>query len=291
MGSAHNRAMCAHSISSSARHIAEQIRQGAYFCVAGIALQGPDGDQDAAQVLDGLAPGRRVEQAVGEGRPGSQVPQDRGGGAAGQPARRRVRAFCIGESPVEGLKFRRIPSAASPSRSRSRSPSPQRAHRPAVSLPGCPQPGQLRQKPGPGRRHIEHSGSPAVPPRTGRVCPQPTHRAHRCWQAWHHGWPVTLDTSQGAVRPQIEHVSVLMGRQDGRSGPAGVRTLTVRRRPQPAHSSWLAALSMSFGLTSSSMATRFSAFSAVSRAVRPGHGPDRPAKSGPPGLTGHLAAR
>ena len=30
MGYAHNRAMCAHSISSSARHIAEQIRQGGY---------------------------------------------------------------------------------------------------------------------------------------------------------------------------------------------------------------------------------------------------------------------
>ena len=72
--------------------------------------QGPDGDQDAAQVLDGLSPGQRVEQAVGEGRPGSQVPQDRGGGAVGQPARRRVRAFYIGESLVEGLKSRADPA-------------------------------------------------------------------------------------------------------------------------------------------------------------------------------------
>lgn len=53
-------------------------------------------------------PRQRVEQAVGEGRPGSQVPQDRGGGAAGQPAERVATPGDGVDSHVTGEGFGRF---------------------------------------------------------------------------------------------------------------------------------------------------------------------------------------
>ena len=128
-----------------------------------------------------------------------------------------------GEGVVEGLQLRA--DAARPRRragSRSRCCTAQRAHRPAWMRPGCPQSGQLRQKPGSGRVQAEQSGSPRVPPRTGPAWPQRAHRIQRCLQARHHGSPVALgDQARGACRPQIEQVIVLTGAQAGHSGPSG----------------------------------------------------------------------
>jgi hypothetical protein len=113
-------------------------------------------------------------------------------------------------------------------------------HRPAVMRPCCPQPGQLRQNPAPGRAQAEHSGASAVPARTGATVPQREQRAQRCLHARHQGLPVALEITHGPCCPQIEQVSIFQGRQFSHSGPAGVRVLTGRRRPHPAHSSWLA---------------------------------------------------
>jgi len=86
----------------------------------------------------------------------------------------------------------------------------------------------------------EQSGSPAVPPRIGPVSPHPAHRIQRCLQARHHGLPVALEIAHGASFPQIPQVRIFPGTQFAHSGPPGARTLTGRRRPQPAQVSWLA---------------------------------------------------
>ena len=80
-----------------------------------------------------------------------------------------------------------------PSSSRSRCLVVHRAHRPAWIRPVCPQPGQVRQNPGSGRVQAAQSGSVLEPPRTLSVFPHREHRAQRCLQASHHGWPVVLD--------------------------------------------------------------------------------------------------
>jgi hypothetical protein len=69
--------------------------------------------------------------------------------------------------------------------------------------------------------------------------PQATHRAHRCWQASHHGRPVATEIQHGAVRAQIEHCAVVHGRQFSQRGPPSVRTLTGRRRRHSTQISWL----------------------------------------------------
>jgi hypothetical protein len=56
----------------------------------------------------------------------------------------------------------------------------------------------------------------------------------------HQGWPVALETWQGAFRPQIEQVIVFTGRHISHSGPSGVRVLTGLRRAHPAQVSRLA---------------------------------------------------
>lgn len=82
----------------------------------------------------------------------------------------------------------------------------------------------MHQNSGSGRVQVAQSGSAALPPRTGRACPQPAHVAHRRWQPLHHGWPLAIEISHGADRPQIEHDRVGSGRQFWQSGPSGVRT-------------------------------------------------------------------
>ena len=124
----------------------------------------------AAQVLDCLAGGKLVEGAVGEvlARPGPAMIA----GAALLPSQAAVVAgrSVAGEGVVEGLQLRADASPSwSPSRSRSRCCVVQRAHRPGWMRPGCPQSGQLRQKPGSGRVQAEQSGSLRVPPRIGPV--------------------------------------------------------------------------------------------------------------------------
>ena len=86
---------------------------------------------------------------------------------------------------------------------------------------------------------VPQSGLAVVPPRTGRMLPQPAQRARRFWQAWHHGSPVISEISAGASRAQIEQVIIFTGRQAGHSGPPGARTLTTRRRAQLMHVSRL----------------------------------------------------
>ena len=64
--------------------------------------QGSRGDQDAAQVLDGLAGGQLVECLVGEGASG-ELTQDRGRGAFVEPALSVCGRSGRGQGPVEGL--------------------------------------------------------------------------------------------------------------------------------------------------------------------------------------------
>ena len=78
-----------------------------------------------------------------------------------------------------------------------------------------------------------------MPPRTWRTWPQETHRAHRCWQALHHGRPVVTEMVHGAVRRQIAHSAICHGRQLAQRGPSSVRTLTDRRRWHSTQTSWL----------------------------------------------------
>jgi len=88
--------------------------------------------------------------------------------------------------------------------------------------------GQMCQSVPSGRVQVAQSGSVRLPPRTGRMFPQPMQRARRCRQARHHGCPVSLETTPGPVRPQIVHVIVVAGVQPGHRGPPGVRVLTGR---------------------------------------------------------------
>jgi len=88
---------------------------------------------------------------------------------------------------------------------------------------------------------VPQSGLAVVPPRTGRMVPQPAQRARRFLrQALHRGSPVISEISAGASRAQIEQIIIFTGRQAGHSGPRGVRTLTTRRRAQLIHVSRLA---------------------------------------------------
>ena len=52
------------------------------------------------------------------------------------------------------------------------------------------------------------------------LAPQPEQRARRCRQAWQQGFPVSLEITAGAERPQIEQIIVVIGRQDPHSGPS-----------------------------------------------------------------------
>lgn len=99
---------------------------------------------------------------------------------------------------------------------------------------------QAFQNDGSGRVQIAHSGCSALTPRTGRSWLQGAQRAQRLWQARHHGSPVALAISAAAKRPQIEHVMSVGGRQLSQRGPSALRALTLRRRPQPTQTSWLA---------------------------------------------------
>jgi len=87
---------------------------------------------------------------------------------------------------------------------------------------------------------VEQSGCARVPPRIGATSPHPVQRTQRCLQARHHGVPVVWEITQGASLPQMLQVPMVSGRQLGQSGPAGVRVLTGRRRPQEMQVSWLA---------------------------------------------------
>jgi hypothetical protein len=138
--------------------------------------------------------------------------------------------------PGAGRTFPAPFPSSSPRRWRRAQP----AQGPAVSLVVSPQVGQAFQNDGSGRVQIAHSGSSALPPRTGRSWPQPAQWAQRFWQARHHGSPVALAISAAAKRPQIEHVMSVAGRQLSQRGPSALRVLTRRRRPQPTQTSWLA---------------------------------------------------
>ena len=81
----------------------------------------------------------------------------------------------------------------------------------------------------PGRVQAAQTGSVRVPARIGLTMPQPEQRARRCRQAWQQGFPVSLEITAGAERPQIEQIIVVIGRQDPHSGPSAVRTLTGRQ--------------------------------------------------------------
>jgi hypothetical protein len=84
----------------------------------------------------------------------------------------------------------------------------QRGHGRERICPRCPQVGQAAQNEGSGRAQAAHSGSAVVPPRTCSLFPQFAQRAQRCLQAAHHGWPVAMESQQGASRPQIEQVRI-----------------------------------------------------------------------------------
>ncbi|MFD5341144.1 hypothetical protein [Streptomyces hawaiiensis] len=110
------------------------------------------------------------------------------------------------------------------------------------------QTGQRPQKSGSGLVHFAHNGASQVPPRAWATVPQPLQVTHRCWQRSHHGWPVARDISQGAIRPQMPHSAVILGRQLLQRGPSGSRFATGMRRRQPTHSSRFAGcLIMQFG--------------------------------------------
>jgi hypothetical protein len=61
----------------------------------------PDRDQDAAQMIDRLAGGQRVEGVVGEAFAGVQVAQDGRGGPV-EPGCHGVGSVCRGKSVVQG---------------------------------------------------------------------------------------------------------------------------------------------------------------------------------------------
>ena len=107
--------------------------------------------------------------------------------------------------------------------------------------PGCPQAGQLRQKGGRGGCRPRRAARPRVPPRIGPTWPQPAHRAQRCWQARHHGLPVSSgDHAGGRACRRSSRSGSCSGTAARAQRPVGVRTLTGRRRPQPTQVSWLA---------------------------------------------------
>ena len=114
-----------------------------------------------------------------------------------------------------------------------------RRHAPAISRPVLPQAGQLLKKSGPGTAQSPHRGASRVPARAGASCPHFEHCAHERAHAPHRGWPVILETVQGAVRPQLLQVRMSRGLQVAQTGPAGVRVLTCLRRRQRTHSSRL----------------------------------------------------
>jgi hypothetical protein len=79
--------------------------------------------------------------------------------------------------------------------------------------PGCPQPGQARQKPGSVRVQVAHSGASRVPPRMGWTWPQLEQLAQRCLQAAQEGCPVAVEMLHGTWRPQMAQVITATGRQ------------------------------------------------------------------------------
>ena len=114
--------------------------------------QRPDGDQDAAQVLDGLAGRQFVEDLVSELSGGVQAVQDGRGCALVRARRRRCLAGPLWRGHGRGPAARADLPVSSPSRSRSRRFTVQRRIAAGVEMrPVCPQSGQLRQKPGSGR--------------------------------------------------------------------------------------------------------------------------------------------
>ena len=97
----------------------------------------------------------------------------------------------------------------------------QRRHAPAISRPVLPQAGQLLKKSGPGTAQSPHRGASRVPARAGASCPHFEHCAHERAHAPHRGWPVILETVQGAVRPQLLQVRMSRGLQVAQTGPCG----------------------------------------------------------------------
>ena len=94
--------------------------------------------------------------------------------------------------------------------------------------PCCPQPGQLRQNPAPGRAQAEHSGVSAVPARTGATVPQREQRTQRCLHARHQGLPVALEITHGPCRPQIEQ-----GTPNGHKQPVSpLKRVLLRNIPE-----------------------------------------------------------
>jgi hypothetical protein len=194
--------------------------------------------KDAAQVLDGLAgmKVRRVclvgERSVREFLPDSRrsasvQPGGQGGGAFGR-GERLVERFpvCRDDTGVVGEQLVQVlPDGAASALSFVDS-SGLAADRAAVSSAS-------------GRVQAEHRGWSRLPPRSGETWWRCAHRIQRCLHAVHQGSPMVLDTTQGAVRPQMAQVSVFHRRQLPHWGPADVRVLTGRRRPQSTQVSWL----------------------------------------------------
>ncbi|WP_218017675.1 hypothetical protein, partial [Nocardia arizonensis] len=83
------------------------------------------------------------------------------------------------------------------------------------------------------------NGDSQVPLRAWATVPHPLQPTHRCWQRSHQGWPVAREMSHSAVRPQIPHSAVILGRQLPHRGPSGSRVATGTRRWQPTQSSRL----------------------------------------------------
>jgi hypothetical protein len=175
----------------SGRSAMIQAIQRSSLLIAG--RQRPDGDQDAAKVLDWLARGKLVEGTVGELFPG-QLAQDRGCGAFVQPRVDGGGPLSGREGVIEGLQAGR--DAAGLAAQQVTQPLPDgAAGAPAgVDPPGLPAAGAGAPEPGIGRVQAAQSGSVLVPPRTRAALPHRKQRAQRCLQASHHGLPVALDT-------------------------------------------------------------------------------------------------
>ena len=181
--------------------------------------QRPDGDQDAAQVLDRLAARAARREAAWVSSFPAQLPQDR-----------RRRRSC----PARPRRWPGRSAVAAPGRGPEGPggcPRPRRraAHAAAAwwrtgrtgrrgSGRSAPQAGQAAPEAGvgAGAGRAERLGPGAAADSVGSVRIR-EHRAQRCLQASHHGWPVALDeVTQGASRPQIEQV-IDLSRAAGRA--------------------------------------------------------------------------
>ena len=193
-------------------------------------------------MLDGLAGRQLVEDLVSELPGRVQAVQDGRGCALAEPGARR----CPAGPPWRGRG--RGPAAAGGSARPGRRaghaaaapPCSGRTGRRAMR-PGCPQSGQLRQKPGSGRVQAEHSGSLAGaaadrPGLTAAGAPDPALLAGAA-----PGLAGRLGDHAGRVLPADRAGQRSSRARSSRTAARpGARTLTGRRRPQPAQVSWLA---------------------------------------------------